>query len=123
MNHQTRKNEEKTEWTSGAEKRQDFINKFGEKKFQEVAKKDKRYAELEFIPFPECYTWLVNQFFNIWKNCEVDMMGNKIFTPRQILDYCECFGTPMTYRERKMIMKMKEWAEEAIAELKREKEK
>lgn len=59
----------------------------------------------------------------MWKCCEIDMMGNRIFTPRHIMDYCECFGIPLTYRERQLILKLKEWANEAIAELKAEKEK
>lgn len=111
------------EWTSNADKREDFVKKFGEKKFLELCKDDERLAELQPIPFPEGFTWLSNHFFKIWRHCEIDINGNRIFTPRQIIDYCECFGVKMTYPERKMILKMKEWAVEAIAELKSDKEK
>ncbi|MCQ2086563.1 MAG: hypothetical protein MJZ37_00605 [Bacilli bacterium] len=123
MNNLTKKREEKTEWTSNAEKRQEFIDKFGEKKFDELAKEDPKFAELQPLPFPEGFTWLFNHFYKIWRHCETDINGNRIFTPRQIIDYCQCFGVTMNFRERAMVLKMKEWAVEAIVELKKEKEK
>lgn len=112
-----------TEWTSNAEQREKFIKQFGEKRFLEVAKEDKRYGELEYLPFPEGFSWLINHFFKIWRHCESDINGNKIFTPRQITDYCDCFGVNINYHERFLILKMKEWAIEAISQLKAEKEK
>lgn len=118
MEHSTKK-----EWTSNAERMSDFIKKFGESKFNEISKVDEKFAELHYLDFPIGSDWIVNHFFQIWKHCEYDINGNKIFTPKQILDYCECFGVYMTYREKQLIMKMKEWAIEAIAELKKEKEK
>ena len=112
-----------TEWKTGAEEREDFVKKFGEKKLEEIAKKDERYARLQFLPFPEGFSWITNHFMKIWRHCETDINGNRIFTPRQIVDYCECFGIKINCHERMLILKMKEWATEAIAELKNEKDK
>lgn len=54
----------------------------------------------------------------IWQNAEHDMMGNVIFTFRTINDYVECMKAPLTVPDKKMLLKMKSWAVEAIADLK-----
>ena len=95
----------------------------GEDKLKEIAKMDENYEKLMFLQFPEGFDWIINHFLKIWRHCETDLNGNRIFTPRQIIDYCNCFGVKMTYHERLLVLKMKEWTVEAIAELKREKEK
>ncbi len=112
-----------TEWKTGAEERENFIKRFGEDKLKEIAKMDENYEKLMFLQFPEGFDWIINHFLKIWRHCETDLNGNRIFTPRQIIDYCNCFGVKMTYHERLLVLKMKEWTVEAIAELKREKEK
>lgn len=122
INPTTKKSEQKTEWKTKAEEREEFIKSFGEKRFNEVCKIDERYSELQPLPFPEGFTWIVQHFLKIWRHCETDINGNRIFTPRQILDYCNCFGVNLNYHERQFIIKMKEWTVEAIAELKSEKE-
>ena len=50
------------------------------------------------------------------------MSGNRIFTPKTISEYCDCFGVEFTYHERYFILQMKEWAVSAIAKVKEEKE-
>lgn len=45
-------------------------------------------------------------------------MGNKIITPADVNAYCECFKVDLTIEEREIIFLMKEWAGEAVAELK-----
>lgn len=54
----------------------------------------------------------------IWQNAEHDMMGNVIFTFRTINEYVECMKVPLTVEDKKYLFKMKQWANESIAELK-----
>lgn len=117
LNPTTKKKEEKTEWKTNVDKREDFIKKFGIKKFNEVCKVDPKWAELQDIPIPNGFNWLWYHFLQIWRHCESDLNGNKIFTPRQITDYCECFSVEMTARERRQIMMFEEWAEITISKL------
>lgn len=123
INPSTKKSEQKTEWKTKVEDRENFIKTFGEKRFKQVCKEDPKFAELDFLPFPEGFNWIVQQFLKIWRHCEIDINGNRIFTPRTIIDYCNCFGINLNYHERQFIIKMKEWVVEAIAQLKSEKEK
>lgn len=59
----------------------------------------------------------------IWQNAEHDMMGNVIFTFRTVNEYVECMKVPFTVEDKKNLFKMKQWALEAISELKEDKEK
>ena len=78
--------------------------------------------KLRDIEFPKGTSWLFNHFYAIWKHCEVDLSGNRILTPRTIMDYCECFGVNMTFRERQLMLKMHEWATESIAQVRENKD-
>lgn len=117
MNPTTKKKEDKTEWKTNIDKREDFIKKFGIKKFNEICKADPKWAELQDIPMPEGFQWLWYHFLQIWRHCESDLSGNKIFTPRQITDYCECFCVDMTVRERRQIMAFEEWAQVTVSKM------
>lgn len=50
-------------------------------------------------------------------------MGNVIFTFRTINEYVECMKVPLTVEDKKLLFKMKGWANETISELKEDKEK
>jgi len=104
------------------DKREDFVKKFGKKRFLEVCKKDPTFKKLQEIPCPPEYSWIFNHFMTIWQNAEYDMMGNVIFTYRTINDYVECMKVPLTVMDKKELFKMKTWAMNAISELKEEKE-
>lgn len=77
-------------------------------------------AMLKDIPLPSDYTWLFSHFLMIWQNCEYDLSGTKVFHFRDITDYEKVFGVSFTYHERRMIVKMKNWAFEIIAEFQKE---
>lgn len=44
-------------------------------------------------------------------------MGNIIFTFHTINDYVECMKVPLTVEDKKMILKMKAWAQNTISEM------
>lgn len=117
LNPKTRKKETRTEYVCNAQRRDGFIEKFGEAEFDRISSADEEWGKLRDIPFPKGTGWLFDHFYRIWTGCTVDFSGNKILTPREILDYCECFGVRLSYRERRLIMDMRRWAFEAIAEL------
>lgn len=113
------KQETKTEWVRNSDKKKDFIEKFGEQKFHQVALKDPdKWGKFEEPEFPKRFQWIWFQFLNIWKTCEHDFNGNVIFTPRVILDYCECFCVTLTVNEKHLLFRMKTWAEDVIYSLK-----
>jgi hypothetical protein len=107
-------------WKTKLDERNDFIKKFGESEFNKICQTDEKFAKLKDLDFPKGCSWLFNHFYSIWKDCECDINGNKIFTPKQIMDYCLCFGIQMTFRERQEIMMIKEWAFEGISKVKAE---
>ena len=109
----------KTEYKTHIEEREDFIKVNGKKKFDDVCKVSKRHAELQDIPIPDGFKWVWSHFLEIWRHCESDINGNRIFTPKQITDYSECFGVEFTVREKKEIMMFEEWAEVSISRLKK----
>lgn len=113
----------KTEWVRNADKKKDFVEKFGEAKFKEVAKKDpKRWGKLVEPYFPIRYRWLWFTFLDIWRTCSRDFNGNVVLTPRVLIDYCKCFKISLTVSERHLIFRIKSWAEETIYSL-RDKDK
>lgn len=95
-----------------------FIEKFGEQRFLETCKKDKKFEQLKEIPCPPEYSWIFRHFMSIWQNAEYDMAGNVIFTYRTVNDYVECMKVPLTVEDKKMLFRMKVWALNAISELK-----
>lgn len=101
-----------------AEERTAFISKYGEDAFNKVASVDNKWKKLKDIPIPDGYSWIWDNFLQIWRFCEVDFNGNIIFTPRVILDYEQCFGVSFSILERQLLMKMKSWANEIIYEIK-----
>ena len=108
-----------TEYVRNADKKKDFISKFGKEKFEQVALKDPEvWGKLKEPPFPKEYSWIWFQFLDIWRTCGRDFAGNVILTPRQLMDYCECFKVTLTVFERHLIFRMKTWAEETIYSLK-----
>ena len=116
-NPKTKKQEKKRYTITNLEKRDKFIKSFGDKEFRKICLQDDSYAKLQDIPFPPGWTWLFNHFYSMWRHCECDFNGNRIFTPKVITDYCECFKVKLTVREKREVMMMHEWASMAIAEL------
>lgn len=129
INKTTHKHEDKTEWVTNSEKREEFLSQFGkdrakgEKRLEELAQLNNKYVNLVPLPFPQNFDWIINHFLKIWRHCETDINGNKVFTTRAVLDYCNCFGVNINYHERRLLFQMKEWAVEAMVELKKEKER
>lgn len=56
----------------------------------------------------------------IWHNCEHDINGNVIFTFHTLNEYVECMKVPLSVRDKKMILKIKHWAANAIADMQEE---
>lgn len=112
-----------TEWVKNSDIKKDFIEKFGIEKFNQAVKNDpKRWGKFIEPEFPKNYRWLWFVFLDIWSLCDYDMNGNKILTPRVLCDYCECFKISLTIQEKRIIFKMKTWANDEIYSL-REKDK
>ena len=78
----------------------------------------KKWNKLKDIPIPEGYGWIWEVFLQMWKMCERDFNGNIIFTPRTILDYEQCFGVTLNIIDRRLLIKMKDWANEIVFDLK-----
>lgn len=76
---------------------------------------DEYWASLKDLPLPSQFEYIFRKFMDIRESCQYDFSGNIIFTPRQILDYEECFGLSFSYYERTLLMKMKTWASIGIA--------
>lgn len=117
-NSKTGKKETKKKYTSNYEKRTDFIKKMGEEAFEKVSSVDSKWKKLRDIPVPDGFMWIWGVFLQMWRMCERDFNGNIIFTPRTILDYEQCFGVNFTILDRQLLIKMKEWANEIVFELK-----
>lgn len=117
LNGKKDKPEKKSTRTCHREERDSFIDKFGQKEFDEVCEIDEHYAKLKDIPIPACFRWLFEHFLTIFYSCEIDINGNRIFRPVDIKDYCETFGIEMSYKERHLLLQMKSWAGETIVGL------
>ncbi|MBQ0112967.1 MAG: hypothetical protein KBT03_07545 [Bacteroidales bacterium] len=121
-NPKTKKKETKTKTVRNIDKKNDFLKKFHEEAFEEACATDIRWAKMKEIPMPNGAKWVFGHFLEIWYSCESDFVGNKIFRPKDITEYCECFGVKMNIYEKRLIMKMKYWAVVAINELQNETE-
>jgi hypothetical protein len=121
LDSKTNKTKEKSEYITKISEREDFIKKFGQKKFDELSLIDDNLSKLRDIPMPQGFVWLFSHFLEIWRNCETNLNGYKIFTPRQILDYSDCFCVYFSVREKQLLLKWKEWADITIADLNKSK--
>lgn len=110
---------ERTEWVCNSDKVKDFIAKFGKERFDTVSKTDENWKK--FVPpeFPTRFTWIWYKFLDIWRTCGHDFNGNIILTPRVLMDYCECFMISLTVEEKRLIFRMKAWAEDTIYKLRK----
>lgn len=82
-----------------------------------LGEKNEKWASLRDIEIPEQYLWIWSHFLTIWQNCERDAFGNVVFTFRTINDYVECMKPNLTIQDKKVLLKMKNWASETIYEL------
>lgn len=112
------KKTEKTEWVRNSDKKKDFIEKFGEKRFKDVSRTDERLAKLVSPPLPPRFQWIWLHFLDIWRTCSHDFNGNVIFTPRTLIDYCECFRVFFSVQEKHLLFRIKVWAEDEMYQLK-----
>lgn len=87
-----------------------------------MGKLDKKYEKLQDIPIPSQYRWIWKHFLNIWYECEHDFNGNIIFNYRTINDYVECMQVPLNVLDKKLLLKMKHWANEVVYDLRDKKE-
>jgi hypothetical protein len=100
------------------EEREKFIKQMGKDKFDSLAETSEKFARLKDLPFPTRYSWIWGHFLAIWGQCETDMMGNRIFTYGTINDYVECMKVPLSVFDKRILLKMKLWANEQIYEMK-----
>lgn len=99
------------------DQRKSLIDRFGEQRFKELQQKDSRYKKYQEPEVPAGCKWLFGQFMYIWQNCEVDSFsGQRIFTFRTLNEYTDCMGTKLSILEKKLLLQMKHWADEQIAE-------
>lgn len=119
---------EVTEYVRNADTREDFINKFGGGDYQKgyeaflkVCLKDKKWEKLKDISIPEQYEWIFSHFLNIWQGCEWSFSGSIIFSFRTIEEYESCMKVPLRVCDKKLLLKMKAWACNQIAEMEEEK--
>ena len=93
-----------------------MIDKFGEERFKALAASDSRYSKYQDPEFVAGEKWIFTQFMNIWQNCGYDSFsGARIITFATINEYVECMKVPLTVAEKKLLLKMKHWADETIA--------
>ena len=97
--------------------RDNFIKRFGKERFEKLCETDSHYKKYALPKFPDGTSWIWGQFLYIWKNCEHDFNGNTIFTFNAINEYEKCMKTSLSVYEKKMLLKIKEWACESIYEL------
>lgn len=116
-NPKSSKKETKTKYVANIEKREDFIKKFGQEEFNRISESDEKWNKLKDIPIPHPFMWLFRHFLMIWRHCEHDLNGNKIFRPVDITQYSECFEVKFTIEEKRLMLLMKEWASSTIIEL------
>lgn len=116
---------EDTEYVRNAEVREQFIETRGRGDYQrgydafyKLGEQDEKWKKLRDIPPPVQYEWIFGHFLKIWQGCEWSFGGTIIFTYRQILDYEECMHVPFRVRDKELLMKMKAWACNQIAEMK-----
>jgi hypothetical protein len=104
--------------------REKFIQRFGKERFERLTETDSYYSKYKEPQIPPGCKWIFGQFMYIWGNCEVDgMSGQRIFTFRTLNDYVECMKVPLTVAEKKLLLRMKHWAEEVIFEFQNPPEK
>lgn len=64
------------------------------------------------------YEYVWGHFIAIWQQCTFDFGGNRIFTYATINEYVKCMCVNLTVYDKRMIFKIKAWAEEQIAKMK-----
>lgn len=97
--------------------RQKFIERFGEERFKKLTETDSYYSKFKEPVIPPGCKWIFGQFMYIWANAEADgMTGRRIFSFRLINEYVECMKVPLTVAEKKLLLRMRGWAEEVISE-------
>lgn len=118
-NPKTQKKETKTEWKTHLEERNEFIERFGEEEFNKIAKSDENWAKLQFLPIPAPFNWLFGHFQRMYRYAPGDGWGGKIFGPAEINEYCKCFKVDFNIEEKHLLLQIKDWAVETIAELRK----
>lgn len=103
------------------DKRREFIKSFGKEQFLEAARENPKFRRLLPKRLPDECRWLWNHFQRIWRDSEHDMSGYPIITPGTVLDYMEYYGVEFDMRERELVMRMRGWAVEVIAGLRKQK--
>ena len=112
------KEQKETKWLRNADARDKFINQHGMEKFLKNCEIDEKWRNLQDIPIPARFEWLFKHFLNIWQGCEWSFGGSIIFTFQTIKDYQECMHVPFRVYDKKLLMKMKAWACNQIADMK-----
>ncbi|MBO6130977.1 MAG: hypothetical protein J6P28_03315 [Treponema sp.] len=114
----TGKVREETETGIRNSDRRDFLkSKFGEEKWNNLVKNDSHYKRYKEPEVPNGCRWIFNQFLYIYFNSGFSpMSGASMMTFQSLNDYVMCMGAPLTIAEKKLILKMKGWAGEVIAD-------
>ena len=89
----------------------------GERKFNELCEKDKKWNKLKDIPIPARYRWVWEHFIAIWQQCEIDFYGRRVLTYGTVNDYVKCMKVPLSVVDKRLIFKMKVWAFQQIEDM------
>ena len=97
--------------------RDNFIKRFGKEKFEKLVQTDSYYKRFREPSIPLGCNWIWRHFMMIWQNCNHDFGGNPILSFGEINDYETCMKVKLSLVEKRLILKMKDWAMEKISEL------
>lgn len=93
------------------------MERFGEERFRKLTETDSYYGKFKEPEIPPGCRWIFGQFMYIWTNAEVDgMSGRRQFSFRLLNEYETCMKVPLSVAEKKLLLRMRGWAEEVIAE-------
>ena len=113
-----------TEWRSNSDRKKEYMETYHLKTEAEYAERTRNFENWSrFIEpsFPSRFQWIWFQFLDIWRTCSRDFNGNVVFTPRVLIDYCECFKVSLTVYEKRLLFRIKTWAEDEIYKLREKK--
>lgn len=106
------------EVTSRLEIRENALKTLGKDRFEVMKQKDPmHWGALDDIPIPQKYVYIWNIFLAVWRQCGVDFYGNRIISAREIEDYLRFVGKDFRICEKRMIMHIRDWAMETVAEV------
>lgn len=120
INGKNGKKSDEYEWTSHYAEKKEFEARFGKERLEQMIKTQERFKQYREPDIPEGYRWLFQKFMDIWSHCGIDFNGNVIYSFDTVLDYEKFSGIVFTYFERRVLLKMGDWAHAALAKLRKD---